>query len=187
MNKEIFDNIVKQYYQFIYRYCLARLSEPNAAQDCTQEVFLTFYKKIAVLEDDNILGWLYHEYFCSHTPQEQCRDLIKYGEKAVETGKWFFIAFGGPTIPHAIVGIGIADGNWTYNGKNYDKCVLTLDINFQDKNDSTKSAGFTEKACIYINTENEEFYFPAYDCDSANEDTFITLITDDTDMLNNFG
>lgn len=59
MNKENFDNIVKQYYQLIYRYCLSRLSEPNAAQDCTQEVFLTFYKKIAVLEDDNILGWLY--------------------------------------------------------------------------------------------------------------------------------
>lgn len=51
----------------------------------------------------------------------------------------------------------------------------------------TKSAGFTEKACIYINSENEEFYFPAYDCDSANEDTFITLLTDDTDMLNNLG
>lgn len=59
MNKENFDNTVKQYYQLIYRYCLARLSEPMAAQDCTQEVFLTFYKKLSVLEDDNILGWLY--------------------------------------------------------------------------------------------------------------------------------
>ena len=141
----------------------------------------------SILQHYSLQDYAYHEYFCSHTPQEQCQDLIKYGEKAVETGKWFFIAFGGPTISHAIVGIGIADGNWTYNGKNYDKCILTLDSNFQDKNDSTKAAGFTEKACIYINSENEEFYFPAYECDSANEDTYITLVTDDTDMLNYHG
>lgn len=154
--------------------------------ECTPYVndVMVYY---SAMQDFDLQSLVYHEYFCSHTPQEQCQDLIKYGEKAVETGKWFFIAFGGPTISHAIVGIGIADGNWTYNGKKYDKCILTLDSNFQDKNDPTKAAGFTEKACIYINSEKNEFYFPAYDCDSENEDTFITLVTDDTDMLNNLG
>ena len=141
----------------------------------------------SVLQGFRFQDFVYKEYFCSHDLKEQCQDLIDYGEKAVETGKWFFIAFRSEKIAHAIVGIGIADGNWTYNDKTYDKCLLTLDSNFKDKNDPNKSAGFNEKGCIYINSEKNEFYFPAYECDSANEDTFITLLTDDTDMLNNYG
>lgn len=47
----------------------------------------------SAMQDFTLQELVYHEYFCSHTPQEQCQDLIKYGENAVETGKWFFYCF----------------------------------------------------------------------------------------------
>lgn len=141
----------------------------------------------SILQSYDLQELVYHEYFCSHDLTEQCQDLIKYGQKANETGKYFFIAFKGTDLAHAIVGIGMADGHWSFNGKDYDKCILTLDSNFIKKSDPDKSAGFDENGCIYINSEKNEFYFPAYESDSANEDTFITLVTDDTDMLNYLG
>jgi len=154
--------------------------------ECTPYVndALCYY---SIMQDWNLQEFVYREYFCSHDLKEQCQDLIKHGEKAVETGKWFLIAFYSEKIAHAIVGIGIADGNWTFNEKSYDKCILTLDCNLRETMESTKAAGFGEKNCIYINSEKQEFYFPVYDCDSANGNTFITLITDDTDMLNWLG
>ncbi len=142
----------------------------------------------SMMQEFQLQDIVYHEYFCSHDVTEQCQDLIKHGQEANETGKYFFIEFRGKGINHhAVAGIGMAEGNWTFNGKNYDKCILTLDSNLADENDSTKSAGFAPENCIYVNSEKNEFYFPAYESDSANEDTFITYITFDTDVLNNQG
>ena len=59
MNSEQFDTVVRLYYRSIYNYCLSRLNESYAAQDCTQETFLIFYQKIDELDGENIRGWLY--------------------------------------------------------------------------------------------------------------------------------
>lgn len=130
---------------------------------------------------------VYHEYFCSHDIADQCRDLIKYGEQAVKNDKYFLIAIETPELMHATVGIGIADGNWTYNKKNYDKCILTLDNNSVNPDDMSKAGGFKEKACIFVNSKTNEFYFPGYGYGSGDENTFVTCITDDNDLLNHYG
>ncbi|MBR1591737.1 MAG: sigma-70 family RNA polymerase sigma factor [Ruminococcus sp.] len=59
MNNGQFDNAANLYYRSIYNYCLVRLNDSYAAQDCTQETFFIFYKKINKLDEENIRGWLY--------------------------------------------------------------------------------------------------------------------------------
>jgi RNA polymerase sigma factor (sigma-70 family) len=55
-----FDEIVEQYYRAIYNYCQVRLGDESATEDCTQEVFLTLYKKMDKLRlSENIRAWLY--------------------------------------------------------------------------------------------------------------------------------
>ena len=55
-----FDEIVKQYYNSIYRYCCVRLSNESDAYDCTQEVFIILYQKMDKLKiSENIRAWLY--------------------------------------------------------------------------------------------------------------------------------
>ncbi|MDE5834550.1 MAG: hypothetical protein K2H26_03410 [Ruminococcus sp.] len=120
------------------------------------------------------------EYYCSHDIADQCNDLIKYGEQAVENGKYFLISLRKNDCPCSVVGIGSADGIWVYNGKKYDKCILTLDSN-------SSSGLFDPDRCIYINSVTNEFYIPAYMLGSDDENTFITLVTDDTDILNYMG
>lgn len=53
--------IVERYYQPIYRYCYAKLNfDTNAAQDCTQNVFLVLIQKKHRLNlNGNIKVWLY--------------------------------------------------------------------------------------------------------------------------------
>lgn len=120
------------------------------------------------------------EYFCSHDTADQCNDLIKYGQQAVDNGKYFLISFKTNNTPHSVAGIGIADGTWIYNGNKYDKCILTLDSN-------SSSGGFDAERCIFVNSATNDFYFPAYKTGSTDKNTFITLVTDDTDMLNYMG
>lgn len=38
----------------------------------------------SAMQDFTLQELVYHEYFCSHTLKEQCRDLIKYGEKLLK-------------------------------------------------------------------------------------------------------
>lgn len=127
------------------------------------------------------------EYYTNHNDAEACVDLIYQGEKAMESGKYFQISFLTPNGVHAVVGIGIAEGNWVYNDKTYDKCILTLDSNAVRKENQHIAHGFTDKGCIYINSEEGSFYIPAYEASSENENTDIFSIIDDMDLLNHFG
>lgn len=55
-----FDEIVKQYYNSIYRYCYVRLGKECDAYDCTQEVFVILCQKADKLNiNENIRAWLY--------------------------------------------------------------------------------------------------------------------------------
>ena len=53
--------IINRYYDTVYNLCFARLNRNRqAAEDCTQEIFLTFFSKRGKLEfTDNIQLWLY--------------------------------------------------------------------------------------------------------------------------------
>ena len=58
---KVYNDIVQKYYNDILRYCNSRLDDNNnAAQDCTQAVFLALAKKIKRLDLSlNIKKWLY--------------------------------------------------------------------------------------------------------------------------------
>lgn len=121
-------------------------------------------------------------FFCNNDTADQCQSLIEHAKRAMEENKYFYITFQTTSFAHAIVGIGIADGNWIYNDKSYDKCILTLDSNVATP-DKTGAYGFNKDACIFINSETNEFYIPGYK--SGNEDgTFISFVTDDETLLN---
>lgn len=70
---------------------------------------------------------------------------------------------------HDVVGIGISDGSWTFNGISYDKCILTLDSN---------TTSFDENYCIYVNTSDNTFCIPAYN------DAVLTAVVADDTVLN---
>ena len=58
--KQQIDAIIERHYQSVYSYCAARLRDREAAQDCTQEVFLALVKKQKQLTDlEDIRPWLY--------------------------------------------------------------------------------------------------------------------------------
>ena len=57
---EIYDEIVHKYQQEILDYCYSRLKNYQAAEDCTQEVFFVFFRKLELLDlSVNIRSWLY--------------------------------------------------------------------------------------------------------------------------------
>lgn len=142
-----------------------------------------YYQCTQAFIQENVEG----EYYCSYDDAEACADLIYHGEKAMESGNYFKISYRIPQGFHAVTGIGIADGNWVYNDKTYDKCILTLDSNAVYEDDETKAFGFKEKCCIYINSKEGSFYIPAYEASSENEYTDISSVIDDMDLLNHFG
>ena len=125
-------------------------------------------------------------YFCNSDYEKQCRDLIEYAEKAMQEDKYFVINLSGTKFGHAVVGIGCTDGEWTFNDKIYNKCILTLDSNLQqkDENGNTIAGGFAENTCIYINTNDYNFYIPAYNLGSEDESLYIRGIYDDENFLN---
>lgn len=142
-----------------------------------------YYQCTQAFIQDNVMG----EYYCSYDDAEACADLIYHGEKAMESGKYFQICYSLPQGLHAVTGIGIAEGNWVYNDKTYDKCILTLDSNAVYPDDETRAYGFKEKCCVFINSEEGNFYIPGYEASSENENTDIFSIVDDMDLLNHFG
>lgn len=119
-------------------------------------------------------------YYCNNDDSDKCNDLIELGRKASENGDYFMIfvavtaSYDGTVmynVDHALTGIGCADGNWSFNGKSYDKCILTLD--------NSVSAGFNENMCIYINSATNEYYIPGFDNTAK-----IRFVTDDETLLN---
>ncbi len=111
---------------------------------------------------------IYRNYLFKSTSAEEKVDILcSTAEKCMKEGKYFLIMYGSCcTTPseldissvkgdvnaantrarkeHSAVGMGITDGSWTYNGKTYDKCILTLDSLSADEN----SGAFAEDTCI---------------------------------------
>lgn len=55
------ERLISQYYRELYNYILVRLRyNTQSTEDCTQELFMTFFQKHQALDDsDNIRLWLY--------------------------------------------------------------------------------------------------------------------------------
>ncbi len=79
IDKDSAKNIATEYYSEIHSYCLsyAQCTE-SEADDITQEVFLTFQKKVDTLKEINIRAWLFktaknktREYFREHNKAQK--------------------------------------------------------------------------------------------------------------------
>ena len=126
-------------------------------------------------------------YLYSHlqntTEEERVAELLRTAEKCTAEGKYFFVAFKvSPPLAgaHAVTGLGVANGSWTFHEKHYDKCILVSDSNA--KNNDGSAMPFSTRACIYINSETNTFYIPVYDTSSENEGQ-ITMTIDDPEVL----
>lgn len=60
IDKEICEIIIEKYYTDVYKFCLNRLKNIHAAEECTQEVFLLLFQKRAKLDlTEQLRSWLY--------------------------------------------------------------------------------------------------------------------------------
>lgn len=62
MYKEFFTLMFESYFEYVYAYCRSRLRDKDEAMDCTQEVFLTLWRKLKAREftlGGNPKGWLF--------------------------------------------------------------------------------------------------------------------------------
>ncbi|MDE5557697.1 MAG: hypothetical protein K2J32_08415 [Ruminococcus sp.] len=132
----------------------------------------------------------------NQTLEQKTDSLISTAEKCMNERKYFLIMYSAfrysPTqfevifgrtanseFTHSAVGMGITDGEWSFNGKKYDKCILTLD----SYSAGFKSDAFSEDTCIYINSETKECYMPKI---AGYAESDINIIAIDNDKLLNF-
>lgn len=118
--------------------------------------------------------------------EDDCINLVEHAEKAMKDSRYLCIAFKINSSGHAVTCIGAADGSWEFNGRTYDKCILTIDSNAasMDENGERHFYGFSPKICIYVNTTDNEYYIPAYDIGSFDGTMKITCIFDNDALLN---
>ncbi len=125
---------------------------------------------------------MYLNYLTFTESQEKQADrLISIAEKNMAEKKYFFISAYDGEIYHGMAGFGIADGSWTLYGKTYDKCILTLSC--EVKGEITgEYGGFSDRGCIYINSETKEYYIPAFE--KGSEDGLLIAAINDDSLLN---
>lgn len=103
-------------------------------------------------------------------PAELCRTL--QGK-----GTYFMVAIrAGGT--HMIVGMDKVSGSWTFDGVNYDTCIVAYDSNFYNK--TTKESLFNDNACIYVNSKTKQFCIPAYGFTSEKGESVLYASDDDS-------
>lgn len=117
----------------------------------------------------------------TESQEKQTDNLISLAEKNMAEKKYFFISAYDGEVYHGMAGIGVAEGSWTLYGKTYDKCVLTLSC--EVKGGLTgEYGGFSDRGCIYINSETKEYYIPAFE--KGSEDGLLIAAIDDDSLLN---
>lgn len=136
---------------------------------------------------------LYMKWYLTHySAEEKVKILLDTAEKSMVEGKYFFMVYDSPGVTstserfiHAVAGIGIADGDWTFNDEQYNKCILTYDSNvIKEEFLPIKQVawGFHEKASVYVNTEKNKIYVPGYDI--GTDDGLSFFAADDETLLN---
>ncbi len=77
---------------------------------------------------------------------------------------------------HAVVAYDIVNGDYTYDGRDYDSKVLVYDSNID---------GHSDEYCLYFDSASWEWVLPAYGLNS--ERSYLGIITDDIGLLNHRG
>ncbi|MDE5569468.1 MAG: sigma-70 family RNA polymerase sigma factor [Ruminococcus sp.] len=72
IDNETCEMIINKFYDDIYNFCLSRLKNTYAAEECTQEVFLLLFRKRSKLNfSEKFRSWLYN------TADRICKNYIK--------------------------------------------------------------------------------------------------------------
>lgn len=133
----------------------------------------------------------YMSYLKGFEYSEQIDRLIAMAEKSEKESRYFLISYNYPgldddenykVLSNAVTGIGIADGNWSFNDMTFDKCILVLDPNSQTTDGL--AGGFNETYCIYINSETKECYIPAYNIGGKTKNDIVFASVDDDTFFN---
>ena len=161
------------------------LSEIDFCEEADK--YITLYQ---VLQEHLEFYGAYRYKLFQWSPEQEVEDLYKIAEANMSNNRYFLIFISckseeNRSVILASVGIGITDGEWEFNGKKYDKCILTLDSNGVASGSSPESPipePFKESACIYINSETNDFICPAYF--NRNFSNFKIAAIDDDSILN---
>lgn len=143
----------------------------------TDEVnkLLTDYQALQAYTEYDLLV---HYLLVAMDLEEQVDRALEIAGRSMTENRYFVIVFQTDRMVHAVTGMGVADGSWTFGDNTYDKCILTHDSNGVDADGNTV---FNEKGCIYIDSSTSHVYIPAYDIDSDG-DFILAAIDDDTFM-----
>ena len=134
----------------------------------------------AMLAHDELNMYLNYLTF-TESQKKQADNLISLAEKNMAEKKYFFISAYDGEVYHGMAGIGVAEGSWTFYGREYDKCILTLSC--EVKGGLTgEYGGFSDRGCIYINSETKEYYIPAFE--KGSEEGLLIAAIDDDSLLN---
>ncbi len=128
------------------------------------------------------LDYTMHSAPTNMTFAEQIDDLIATSEKCMAENRYFLISYHTNKGGHAVVGIGITDGSWEFDGVTYDKCILTLDSNAKTQ-DGTP-VPYAPSSNIYINTIEHTLTIPAYKNDDNMNNIMMICAIDDDSVLN---
>lgn len=72
LDNETCEMIINRFYDDVYNFCLSRLKNTHTAEDCTQEVFFTLFRKRGRLDfSEKFRSWLYS------TANKICKNYIK--------------------------------------------------------------------------------------------------------------
>lgn len=72
IDNETCEMIINRFYNDVYNFCLSRLKNTYAAEECTQEVFLTLFRKRSKLDfSEKFRSWLYN------VADKICRNYMK--------------------------------------------------------------------------------------------------------------
>lgn len=132
----------------------------------------------------------------TYSETERVKQLLSTADKATNEGKYFLIIEDSKNVvdrdsderfSHAVAGIGITEGDWTFNGEHFDKCILTLDSNVLNGKYLPKlvAYGFAEEGSIFINSQTYQAYIPGYELGEDDDLNFFSL--DDETLLNYYG
>ena len=111
------------------------------------------------------------------TQDERVDNLLNCAERCKGKGTYFMLAIrAGGT--HMIVGMDKVSGSWTFDGVNYDTCIVAYDSNFYNK--TTKESLFNDNACIYVNSKTKQFCIPAYGFTSEKGESVLYASDDDS-------
>ena len=137
----------------------------------------------------------YYRYLLYRTSTgEQADRLIEIAERSMAEGRYFLMISrlsmddenDNAPLMIVTVGSGIAEGEWEFDGKKYDKCVLTSDPNSRYTDSETipnPRKPFEERLCVFINSETKDVTIPDYAKHGFND---LKIASIDNDSLLNY-